>query len=80
MATTSDRSKRIQIRVSEDIYSRMQRLADEYGIAHSTLASIAVSEYLVKKERELSIVESAKESLDSQFSGMAKILMDQAGE
>ncbi len=78
MATQMDRSKRIQIRVSEDVYNRMQTLADDYGIAHSTLASIAVSEFLLKKERELSIYDKAKDSLGNQFEEMRKFLIEQS--
>ena len=50
----TERTRRIQIRVSEDIGSRLDSVALDMGMAPATLASYALSEFIVKKEREKS--------------------------
>lgn len=59
----SQRDKRVQIRVSDDIYNRLLWISQDMGIPPATLASVALSEYLIRKERERAVVKSISDDL-----------------
>ena len=48
------RQQRINIRVSDEMLSRAQSVADDMAIPLSTLAAYALSDYVTNKERQMS--------------------------
>lgn len=52
MPSPNERTNRVQIRLSDSMFHRLKTLSDDMGIPYSTLATVAVSEYVTKKERE----------------------------
>lgn len=68
MSTTTDRSKRVQVRVSESVFNRLQAVSESLGMPHSTVSSIAISEYILRKEREGALLENVNGALSGQLS------------
>jgi predicted transcriptional regulator len=52
MATETKRTRRINIRLSEDIVNRLDVIAEQMGLATSTVASYAIGEYVNAKESQ----------------------------
>lgn len=69
------RTKKIAIRVTDDIFERLEKVALTLGQAPSTLASIALSDYLTQKERQLGFMDSVAGTMGEAFKqDMGKIL------
>lgn len=67
MTDKIERTKRVQLRVSDDIDSRLRSIANELGMAPATVASYALSEFIVRKEREKAQALQVSENLSSVF-------------
>mgnify|MGYP000511550824 CR=1 FL=1 len=52
MATDTKRTKRLNVRLSEDIVNRLDAISDQLGLAASTVASYAIGEYVNTKESQ----------------------------
>lgn len=63
----TDRTRRVQVRVSEDIGRRLDAIAQEMGINSATIASVALSEFIIKKEREKHQIENITKSASDFF-------------
>lgn len=88
MPSNQERTNRVQVRLSDSMFSRMKILSDDMGIPYSTLATVAVSEYVIRKEREgyvaSSSVEAVKEvladmvdDLPSKITQVAKLISEE---
>lgn len=67
------RSKRIGVRLTDDLANRLDEWAERIGIAPSTLAAQAIGEYINKKQTERDVMfHSAKLSAITMSKEMAK--------
>lgn len=55
---TDNRTTRLNIRLSDNMVDRLQVIAENMGIPPSTLAALAVSEYVTGKERQVQQIEA----------------------
>lgn len=61
MTTTKIRIKRggdVRMKVAEDIEARLQRISQVYGMPPSTLAALAVGQWVAQQERMLMMTEA----------------------
>ncbi len=61
MTTTNERIKRrgdIRMKVAEDIEERLDRISRVYGMPPSTLAALAVGQWVAHQERTLMMTEA----------------------
>ncbi|HAN48722.1 MAG TPA: hypothetical protein DCQ20_07575 [Nitrospira sp.] len=61
MTTTKERIKRrgdIRMKVAEDIEERLDRISKVYGMPPSTLAAMAVGQWIAQQERALMMTEA----------------------
>lgn len=61
MTTTKERIKRrgdIRMKVAEDIEARLDRISQVYGMPPSTLAALAVGQWVAQQERMLMMTEA----------------------
>ena len=56
MTVKQERTKRVQIRISDEMHARLAAVSDQMGMALSTIASVALSEYVMKKEAEMKVM------------------------
>lgn len=70
MATQSERTKRVQVRLSDDMYERLTAVAADMGMPPSTIGSVAISEYVMKKEREARVASASTEMVGDFFKNM----------
>lgn len=75
MASPNERTNRIQVRLSDSMFERLKALSDDMGIPYSTLGTVALSEYVIRKEREGYTHQQAVEgALDNQKQFFAELL------
>lgn len=73
MATARARTRRVNIRVSDDLADRLEQVALSLGMAQSTVGAMAIAEYVRKKDLEnrmaseamTSIIKHQEQQLDS---------------
>lgn len=53
----------VRMNVSGDIEARLQRISEFYGVPPSTLAAVALGQWIAQTERALSITEKVVESM-----------------
>lgn len=63
----SERSGRINLRLTPSVFDRLQLVSVELGLPPSTICSLAVGEYLAKKSTELEINQSVLSGAQSVF-------------
>lgn len=68
MATEMKRTRRLNIRLSEDIVNRLESQAEMRGLAISTIASYAIGEYLVNIEHRANMQHDLTSQLSQQMS------------
>jgi predicted transcriptional regulator len=73
-STPSKRSASVKVMLHPDMLDKLRVLAEELGQAPSTLASIAVSQYVLQQTRALGATEKAMEGL---FAQMAPEMVEQ---
>lgn len=66
-STPSKRSASVKVMLHPDMLDKLRVLAEELGQAPSTLASIAVSQYVLQQTRALGATEKAMEGLIAQM-------------
>lgn len=50
---TTKRTDSIRVRLSPEMMKRLERIASELGMPISTMAALAVGEYVIEKERTI---------------------------
>lgn len=59
MASPTKRSKQLKLTVTPDLYERLQRLADSFGVAPATIATVAVGQYVAERTRSQEVAQDA---------------------
>lgn len=70
MTTTKVRIKRggtLRMNVAEDIEARLERISKVYGMPPSTLAALAVGQWVAQQERALMMTESMANAVGEQM-------------
>lgn len=80
MATFQKRAKPVKVLMTEATYSRLVALGEALGQTPSTLASVAVSEYVAKMTSQFSMGEKAMNALISEVAPGLKEQMKLAME
>ena len=68
-----NRSRRINVRLTDDMHDRVELLSQEMGLPASTLCAIAVSEYVINKER-------VKQQFEAQITSNERIVAEKLEE
>lgn len=55
---TPKREHRVQTRLTAEMFDRLSKVSEKYAIPTSTLAAVAVSEFVIKKESEYRVIDS----------------------
>jgi hypothetical protein len=55
---TIKRDYRVQTRLTAEMFERLSKVSEKYAIPISTLAAVAVSEFVIKKESEYKVIDS----------------------
>lgn len=71
-----ERSARINMRVSEDIKLRLDSLAQLYGLAPSTLAAMALSQFVIKEEQNQKMYVNVSESVNARTQDMMEFIKE----
>lgn len=80
MALTIKRSDTLRVKVSPDMNERLDRLSQMLGLPPSTLAALAVGNWVANQERGFGIAEQMAEVIGNQLGeGMADELKKQIG-
>jgi hypothetical protein len=83
MTTTKVRIKRrgdIRMKVAEDIEDRLDRISKVYGMPPSTLAALAVGQWVAQQERMLMMTEAMANSIGEKMGdAVANELRQQIG-
>jgi len=72
--STTKRSASVKVMLHPDMLEKLRRLSEELGQAPATIASIAVSQYVLQQTRAMGATEKAMEGL---FSQMGPEILDQ---
>ncbi len=59
MSVSSKRTARVNVRISEDTFDRLRRIADELAMPPTTVAAFALSDWLYSKELQMNMVKDA---------------------
>lgn len=74
------RSDVLRVKVSPDINERLERLSFMFGLPPSTLAALAVGQWVANQERGFGIAEQMAQTIGDQLGeGMAEELKKQIG-
>lgn len=76
MATEMKRTRRLNIRLSDDVVNRLESQAEKRGIALSTLASYAIGEYLVEIEKKDKAIDEFRLAFTNQLSQKLESMID----
>lgn len=76
MATEMKRTRRLNIRLSDDVVNRLESQAEKRGIAVSTLASYAIGEYLVEIEKKDKAIDEFRIGFTTQLSQKLESMID----
>lgn len=63
--STTKRSASVKVMLHPDMLEKLRRLSEELGQAPATIASIAVSQYVLQQTRAMGATEKAMEGLFS---------------
>jgi hypothetical protein len=67
----TDRSRQVAIRLEPKIYDGLQELSDRFGIAPTTLAGLAIGEYVSKN---LATLSNQSRAIDAMSAEMARVI------
>lgn len=67
----TDRSTQVSIRLEPKIYQGLQELSDRFGIAATTIAGLAIGEYVSKN---LAVLSNQTRAIDAMSAEMAKVI------
>jgi hypothetical protein len=67
----TDRSKQVAVRLEPKIFEGLNQLSEKYGIAATTLAGLAIGEYVSKN---LAVLANQSRVVDTMSSEMAKVV------
>ena len=67
MALTIKRSDTLRVKVSPDMIERLDRLSKMFGLPPSTLAALAVGNWVANQERGLGVVDQMAKAIGDQF-------------
>lgn len=76
MATEMKRTRRLNIRLSDDVVNRLESQAEKRGIAVSTLASYAIGEYLVEIEKKDKAIDEFRIGFTTQLNQKLESMID----
>lgn len=80
MTVKQERTKRVQIRISDEMYSRLSVVADQMGMALSTIASVALSEYVMKKEAEMKVMNDSHQALKEYLGDLSSTIEEKINQ
>jgi len=67
MPNPRKRTADIRIRITAEVMERTQRVADMLGMPPSTLASLALAQFVAQQERALSMVQTMADAVGGQM-------------
>lgn len=74
MAKVVQREKTVVVRLTNEMYEKLERYADQYGHATSSMAAIAVASWVVTQERAEGQIKAIGEAVASGILGQAEVM------
>lgn len=68
--TNVDRTVRLNVRLNEDMYSKLSRVAEYMGVPASTLGAIAVAEYVNQRIAQIESLKAMNEKGEAKMNEM----------
>lgn len=75
MTTEKGRTRRFNVRLSDDLANRLDEWAEQMGLAPSTLAAVAIAEYLNTKDMQRKNMRTQNALISKQMSGAFEELL-----
>lgn len=77
--TKIDRDARLNLRISSDVYARLERLGEQMGIPAATLGAVAIGEYVNKLEVNQNLMKSVATGLVDSFATLIEGQLNDEG-
>lgn len=61
------RDRKVGIRVTPDMYARLEHLAGHYGVSVSALAAMAIGQYVSQHERQITMQSTVADLIVQEF-------------